>query len=34
MITTKLVQNGEVVKIQELENPFIFVMAQIMEHGG
>ncbi len=21
-------------KIQELENPFIFVMAQVMEHGG
>ncbi len=28
MITTKLVQNVEVIKIQVLENPFIFVMAR------
>ncbi len=34
MITTKLVQNDKVVKIQVLENPLLFVMAQVMEYGG
>jgi hypothetical protein len=34
MITTNLVESDEVANIQELENPLIFVMAQIMKHGG
>jgi hypothetical protein len=33
MIIAKLVQNDELVKIPRSKNPFIFVVAQVVEHA-
>jgi hypothetical protein len=34
VITIKLVQSDKLVIIQKLENPFVFIMPQVMEHDG